>query len=84
MFTAAYNAYYWEEHQLAKQQLAFFENKLKKIDDEPCNTANKSIRKRTARAEHLLHTVHLWLVDSQNIISPYRNLGDAQHRADPH
>jgi hypothetical protein len=46
MFTAAYNAYYWEEHQLAKQQLAFFENKLKKIDDEPCNTANKSIRKK--------------------------------------
>jgi len=46
MFTAAYNAYYWEEAALAKQQVLFFKEKLKKIDSEPCNTANKSIRKR--------------------------------------
>ena len=46
MFTAAYNAIYWEEAELAKQQLKFFQEKLDKIDREPCNTANKSIRKR--------------------------------------
>ena len=46
MLTAIYNNYYWEEWELAKQQLKFFEDKLKAIEKEIDTTPNKSIRKR--------------------------------------
>jgi hypothetical protein len=46
MLTAIYNNYYWEEWELAKQQLKFFEDKLKLLEKEIDTTPNKSIRKR--------------------------------------
>jgi len=46
MLTAIYNNYYWEEWELAKQQLKFFEDKLKAIEHEADIAPNKSIRKK--------------------------------------
>lgn len=55
MFTAAYNTYYWEEAELAKQQLKFFEDKLKNIDNHQCNQTNKGVRKR--RLELIIYCI---------------------------
>jgi len=46
MFTSIYNTYYYDEYLLAKEQLKFFENKLKSVDNESCNECNKTIRKK--------------------------------------
>ena len=55
MFTAAYNSYYWEETELAKQQLAFFQAKLDRVNAEACNDTNRGIRKR--RLELILYCI---------------------------
>jgi len=46
MLTSIYNIYYWEECELAKQQIKFFEDKLKMIEKEIDTAPNKTIRKR--------------------------------------
>ena len=46
MITSLYNWYYKDEYELAREQLEFFENKLKSIDNDTCNHENKQYRKR--------------------------------------
>ena len=46
MITSLYNWYYEDEYLLAQEQLKFFENKLKAIDNDTCNDVNKQYRKR--------------------------------------
>ena len=46
MITRMYNWWNEEEFALAQSQLIFFQKKLKVIDNELCNDANKEIRKR--------------------------------------
>ena len=46
MITRFYNWVNAEEYALAQSQLIFFQKKLKVIDNELCNDANKEIRKR--------------------------------------
>ena len=46
MITSLYNWYYEDEYELAREQLEFFENKLKAIDNDTCNDTNKAYRKR--------------------------------------
>ena len=46
MITALYNWYYEDECELARQQLEFYENKLKAIDNDTCNIENKQYRKK--------------------------------------
>ena len=46
MITRMYNWWNEEEFALAPSQLIFFQKKLKVIDNELCNDANKQIRKK--------------------------------------
>ena len=46
MITKIYNWFNQEEYALAQSQLLFFQDKLKVIDNELCNQANKTIRKK--------------------------------------
>lgn len=46
MITRFYNYWNHEEYALAQSQLLFFEKKLKAIDSDSCNDANKAIRRK--------------------------------------
>ena len=46
MITALYNWYHEDEYLIARQQLEFFENKLRSIDNDTCNDQNKQYRRK--------------------------------------